>query len=540
LSRFFSNTFLGTIDPDDDKSDLEIIPSPRDLGKKLSQIDNRKDWIYDEATCCQMVFLFGEVSKRYLNNAEMFFNLYGKKRADVIDSSTKSLTIGTLDMGGGTTDLMICAYQYAPEQSNAIITPIPLFWESYNLAGDDLLKEIVHQIVLAGKESPTGEDIGCAGVIENAARRAGVANVAEKMQNFFGLNANPQTYLKRIYRKNFVVQVAVPIALHYLKHTIDGEKDEITLTFNDLFPDTKPNAELIKQFNNHFAPLVFENIEWKLSKRMVNKIIDTTLDPMLKQLSTLMSAYGCDFVLLAGKPTTIPKIREMFVKYYPTSPDRIITLKDYRVGRWYPFANDVGEFEDPKTIVSVGALVALMGGKLDKLRGFRLNTEYLKRNLISTSEYIGQLNTFTLNIDYVAISPDENVGEIELHSLPLVLGYKQLPNDSCIGRAIYNLDLNEDTIKERKLEEEPNLMNDPLALQNAINAEKTKFRSKMPLTVNLRRQYNDSREHLTVETVKDKSNNPVSKSLLKLNIMTLSDERGYWLDNGEFVLNIKN
>lgn len=537
LGRFFSDTFLGQYDNESEADiDLEIIPKPKDLAKNLNLINTRKDWIYDEATCGQLVFLYAEISKRYLNSAEMFFNLYGKKRNDVTNPGEKSLTIGSIDIGGGTTDLMICSYQYEKGQSLAVLNPHPLYWESFNLAGDDLLKEIVQQIVLEGVPSNPDEQ-GCTGVIEMNAREKNVSDIAKKMLNFFGPDSNSQEYMLRIYRKNFILQVAIPVALRYMQHSIDNLPDR-EIGYEEMFRDTKPNPELLNYFNNHFKPLRFQDIRWKLSNKRVSSIIETTFDPILKQLSAILSAYGCDFVLLAGKPTTLPKIRKMFIKYYPVSPDRIIALNSYRVGRWYPFADDIGYFEDPKTIVSVGALIALMGGKIDKLDGFRLNTKQLRTKLIATSDYIGLLNRYTQNIDSVYLTPDSNSQEIQVHTTPMNFGYKQLPNKNYRGRPIYKLDFNEPELRRKVQEQNPQLATER-ELAKAIEDYKINLKGRMPFRITIKRVWSESHEQVFIDKVKDGNNNETSRHIFSLDLMTLADENGYWLDTGEFVLNIK-
>jgi hypothetical protein len=536
LGRFFNNQFIGQFEDNDANQDLEIIPKPKDLAKKISELSFKKDWIYDEATCGQLVFLYAEISQRYLNKASVFFDLYGSKREDVTYPDEKSLTIASIDIGGGTTDLMISAYQYEKGQSMAVLKPHPLYWESFNLAGDELLKELVQQIVIEGHPQNDHER-HCHGVIEQAAHAAGVTDIAHKLNNFFGTDNNNQRFTHRVYRKNFVVQVALPIAYRYLNHAVEAKPDQV-VSFDELFGDSKPNQQLIDYFNNHFAPLRFENIQWKLSAARVNAIIETTYEPLFKQLSAIVFAYGCDFLLLAGRPTTIPKIREMFIKYYPVSPDRLITLNDYRVGRWYPFANDLGYFSEPKTIVSVGALIALMGGLLDKLDGFRIKTELLKKNLIATSSFIGVYNQHTLQLDEILLTPENNTCEIELHSLPLILGYKQLPNKNYRARPIYKIDFNEAYLKEKALEQNPALEGEKeIAL--AVEKYRQVIKNRMPLKVKLKREWNNSREAISIEAVKDVNKNENSKQVLKLGYMTLTDENGYWLDTGAFSLNIK-
>jgi hypothetical protein len=55
----------------------------------------------------------------------------------------------------------------------------------------------------------------------------------------------------------------------------------------------------------------------------------------------------------------------------------------------------------------------------------------------------------------------------------------------------------------------------------------------------LKRAWSESRENISIERIKDTNRDETSKSALSLSVMTLAEESGYWLDTGEFVLNIK-
>jgi hypothetical protein len=533
LKRFFNKTYLEPYDLNQ-KEDFEIIPNPKDLSLKLNELEFKKDWIYDEATCCQLVFLYAELSKRYLNNADVFFNLYGKKRTDSLKPEQNSLTIASLDIGGGTTDLIICNYEYEKGQGRSVINPTPLYWESFNLAGDDLLKEIVQQVIIEGL--PSEEFRGKFG-IKCAAEKKGVSNIAGKMNSFFGSVNNNQTFEHRIFKKNFIAQIAIPIAIKYLEHTLENSKDQ-EVGYDYFFPKNDANKQLIEYFNNHFSPLKFEEIKWWISSDPINSLTEIVFEPLLKQLAVLMSSFGSDFVLLAGRPSTLPMLSKMFIKYYPVSPDRIISLNNYRVGRWYPFADDIGYFKDPKTIVSVGAIIALMSGKLDMLEGFRINTEKLKQKLIATSDYIGVMNSETQQIVDVCFSPDSNYYELEIHTLPIIIGYKQLKNKSYRARPLYKIKFNKDYfVKQVKRQypqytEEKEIM---LAAESAINSIKL----RMPVKLMITREWNVSRELIIVDSAQDKENNEISKQMFTIGLQTLPNENGYWLDTGEFTLNIK-
>jgi len=537
LKRFFSNSFLGAVDKRDNKTqtDLLVLPAPEELRKDLTQSKTKKDWIYDEATCGQLVFLYGEITKRYLNKADRFVSLFGKRRSDVADGEQDTITMATVDIGGGTTDLMICAYQVRHINGQTILTPNPLYFESLNLAGDDLLKELVQGIVIEG--TPTmPEEEGCMGVIEQEARRAGVENVSMKLQYFFGQDSNNQGYVHRGLRKNFVIQVAIPIIKRYMEHAARKQPDRL-VSFQELFLQEKPNQNLIDYFNNLFAPLRFEQIQWKLSAARVSRIIENTFDAAIRYLSTLCAVHGADFLLLAGKPTSLPRIRDLFLRYHPVSPDRLISLNNYRVGRWYPFADDIGYFSDSKTLVCVGAAIALMSDKLDKMDGSKLNSEKLREKLVATSDYIGVLDRYTQLIQTPLFSPDQNQAEIEVHGLPIILGYKQLPNPSLRARPIYKIQISDAEIRKKLLNQHPD-MKEPAAIAKAIEAERTKIKNKLPLKILLKRNFQESKEAIQVERIRDDQGEELSRSALNCGYMTLKEEYGYWLDTGEFSLNI--
>lgn len=544
LKRFYTETYGKSIDEKEIEVDFKIIPSPKDLKMDLSETRSgeREDWIYDEATCSQLVFLYAEVSKRYLNNSETFFNLYGKKRADVEESYQKSVTIGSIDIGGGTTDLMIAAYEYA--EGTAVLKPKPLYWESFSLAGDDLLKEIVKQVVLEGNIEKE-EEKGCKGVIKNYAEEMKCGSVKEKMQNFFGTDSNKQGYITRIFRKNFNIQIAIPIAMKYLEHASNpNANDNEEVGFDYFFKEIKPNPNLIKYVNEHFGKgFNLEDTRWKLSKKRVFDIIDKTFDALFKQLSMILSAYGSDFLLLSGKPTDISRIREIFIKYYPVSPDRIISLNSYRVGRWYPnFGSepdkgDLGYFKDSKTIVAVGAIIALMAGKLDKLGAFKINTELLTKDLLPTTDYIGIFDVYTKDVRQVFFTPEQNSYTFNLNGLPMILGYKQLSNDTYPGRPIYKLEFNERYLRE-KVTTGNNSVSNEIEILDAIEYEKEKVKRNMPLKISLKRMYRNSKEEIEIISIKDKQREDLSERILSLSLMTLPEEEGYWLDTGEFILSI--
>lgn len=533
LSRFYSKTYRQDYDEKNDRSKVEIIPSIKDLEMDLGQSEHKVDWIYDEATCCQLVFLYAEISKRYQNDCDKYFNIYGRKRPYLHNYDKNSITVGSIDIGGGTTDLMICTYKYTVSGGGAVLTPIPVYWESFNYAGDDLLKQIVRQVIIEG-DIKDEEFRGCTGVIENYARERQVGQVEIRLNNFFGKDTNAIDFIGQQIRRKFNTQISVPIAERYLAHAKEGGSDTI-LTYDDLFPELRPNQEVLDYFERHFG-FKFQDIRWKMSAKRINDIIETAFEPMIKQLSALLHVKGCDFVLLAGRPTSLEKVSDLFLKFYPVSPDRIITLNEYRVGRWYPFQDGNGYFTDQKSLVAVGASIALMGGKLDKLKGFRLNTERLMKDLISTAEYFGHYDSHLHNLKNVFIAPDQNKNVFETDSFPVTLGFKRLPTNAYPSRVIYQIEFDDKIIMGELKKKFKSLGEDELMLET--ERYKTDLASQHSFRISVSREYRNNRERLTLEYIQNKSREDI-KSFFKFRLKTLDEEKGYWLDTGEFELKIK-
>ena len=536
LNRFIDDTFEADYDAKNDLNKVDIIPSVRDLRFTMEQIDNRKYWSYDEATCGQLVFLYAEISKRYLNNCKEYFDLYGKKRKDIEDMDgydRKALTIGSIDIGAGTTDLMICAYEYE-ENAKAVLKPVPLFWESFYYAGDDLLKEIIHQVIIEG-EIHEEDYRGAIGVVYNHLKDIKATNINAKINNFFGRDSNQMSFFARKMRNDFNTQVSVPMALLFLEMTQKKEKDKI-LSFEDFFKSKKPNKELLDYFSQHFG-FRFESLKWKFSLNRMNEIIIRVFEPLLRKLSSLLYAYGCDFVLIAGKPTSLHQIEELFLKFYPIPPNRMISLNKYRVGRWYPFADGNGYFEDQKSLVAVGAMIGYLGDISDSLGNFRLDMSMMRKRLLPTSEYFGNFDRTTKNIQTTYISPEININSVGIAGIPVFIGTKQLDTYAYPARALYYIDFNESKIRSRIVENKG--IKDPDRLEAEVENFKQNLKRGMPLVIGFDRNYRTDKEVLNINSITDKEHNDISETYFKLKLQTLSESENYWLDTGEFVLRIR-
>jgi len=327
-------------------------------------------------------------------------------------------------------------------------------------------------------------------------------------------------------------QIAIPIALKYMEQAnMDGGQQ---LSFDEIFVDHKPGKELLDYFEAHFG-FRFQEIVWKFSAHKVNEIIQSVFSKLIRQIAGLMGRFNCDIVLLSGRPCAFQSLENLFLKYHPVTPNRLINLNNYWIGRWFPFADNNGYISDSKTVVALGSLISHMGGTLYKLDKFKINNEKLRTKLISTADYIGAIKHGVINEAILHLKNTE--GSIIVHTLPFQIGFKNIDSVHYPSRNIYVIDFNEAKILESLSKKG---QSDQARLDDSVEGFKQKIRSRMPLKFLLCREFEKDKEEIFISEVTDCEMNDISKNYFELHTQTLPETAGYWLDSGEFTLNIRN
>ncbi|WP_333696696.1 virulence factor SrfB [Flavobacterium sp.] len=529
LDRFFSNTYQKEIEEKQIRNNIKVIPS----ANKLMDNEDRKEWIYDEATAAQFVFLYAEIGERYLKNVKDYFDFYGKIRHDIGDYSKKSLTMGSVDIGAGTTDVMIASYKYDDNAGQCVLTPVPLFWESFYKAGDDLLKELIKQLVIEGKYSPIEKKMKVLNMSSS--------EIVEKNNDFFGGNTG-MSFRNKQLRADFNLQVSVQIVSFYLELIKQNKVESQILSFNDIFNNNLPTKNVLNYFKQHFG-FELESLQWQFERKITSSIIEKTFDSLIGKISSLFSHYSCDIVLISGRPSSLKPLTDLFLKYYAISPNRLKSMNDYRVGRWYPqdkrykYIDGNGKFINPKSIITTGAMIghiAENGG----LNGFSLNLKELKEKLVPKTNYFGKLNE-QLEFYETIISPDSNRVSFEVFSIPFRIGVRQIDVPSYPSRPFYMFDFNESRLEDRvkgRLDNE----NDMNAVYSGIDELKSKILLKMPLKVTIVRDINEDIETLRVEEILNRDGNSENSNFFTLQVQSMSEVENFWLDSGIFSVNINN
>ncbi|MNI15235.1 Virulence factor SrfB [compost metagenome] len=495
----------------------EIIPSIQDISKTLSQLEDKKDWMYDEATCSQLVFVYSLFSKKLRSNNYVIDHF--------LFNNKNTLKIASIDIGAGTTDIIINQYQLKTSNKIQELIPQPLFWDSFKLAGDDLMKELIQKLII---RSPLKTDDSAIEGLENYGRSKGIIDIQSRINGFFGENSNNMGYLAKMMRKSFVHQVAQPIALKYLQQA--NQQESLEMSFEEIIGHKFENSALV----NYFERIIgfnFLEIRWTISVKVVNEIVSSVFEGLVRQMCLVINQFECDFVVLSGKPASLLSYEELFKKFLFVSPTNVINLNNYWIGKWYPFADNLGNVEDPKTIVAVGAIIALMAAKLKKIQDFNLNTTELIKNLSSTADHI---ISKVENRKEVILTPQKHEQTFLLKSLPFEFGYAKYLSRNYTYSGLYRLSIDhrqmEEVIKNRFVGRDESFY------EEQVDKERGEILRHLPLKVTIARDWDESKEILKIEHIEDNEGNEKPGRFFQLHYQTLDSVQGYWLDTCEFVL----
>ncbi len=521
-----------------DLPEVEIVPSCQKL---LNNIDlyaptEERTWNFDEATCCQLVYLYAELVERYGGDMETFFKLKG--HPSKTSPKDLDLTIGSIDIGAGTTDVMVCKYSCSGFNAGKL-TPEPLFWDSFYLAGDDILRRVIQNLIIEGEETGQKETGNISSALlarlsdmsdnqlmalplvkMSAVYRTKVDDIiragsevqrhklinalgSSMLRDFFGEDSSMQSYKDRRCRVDFNTQISHPMSQFYLD-LLRRKRPSRMYSFDEIFEENKPAQYLLDYFYEHFG-FRFESLSWRFDPESVAEIVKSTMEPLLKQLCGVMYAYKCDILILAGRPCSLDALTELFIKYMPVSPGRQIRLNDYHVGSWFPFADGRGYAYDQKAIVAVGGMIGYLAGT----RGFNglvLDFSKLISTMQSTAKFIGEYNSERQTVPVSALTPTNGSMTVTLSVNSYIFGCKQFDSPFYQARPLYAL----------------------------INRS-----GKKTVTINISRVYTDNREELFVEDAMDENGNNVAKEQIILRQQSIADDGKYWLDKGEFNLYVK-
>ena len=486
---------------------------------------------WDEASCVQFVYLYGEITQKLGGSVDTFLRLAGRPRpfaepgAKPLPGAAPEpcLRVASIDIGGGTTDLMVTSY-YA--EGNRAIKPVQNMREGFRLAGDDILKGVIERLVLPP--------------IERALAEAGHPDPrALLLERFGGDRANMAEQEKHL-RRQFVVRILEPIALRLLADAETSEPGVDAMpvrTLDEIFaaaahgPVRSETRQRLLQFleaparASGAADFALERCTFQCDLEVIRACDVAVLDAVFDNLSEALHALDCDVVLLSGRPSRLAGVVDLLVGKLGVSPDRVIPLHQYQAGAWYPFRDrDNRRIGDPKTTTAVGGMLCALAES--QLTNFTMFTNRL--GLRSTAKYIGELESDgrledtrvafrDVDLDRKRSSSDE-VATLRYYA-PMRLGYRQLAVERWIATPLYRLRLRPGvdlrTLRlpiDVTLERSPEVVADDEGPDALLLSEAIK-------------------EDFRIVSAIDQNGLDLTNRM-DLVLDTLGSEQGYWLDTG--------
>ena len=462
---------------------------------------------FDEATATQIVWLHNEVTCNFAGNAGALFATLGRERSE--RAHGKTLRVASIDVGGGTTDLMVITYAIP---SGERLEPEQDFRESFKIAGDDVVHHIITALVIPA--------------VEAALKAAGAAAAHDLLVRMLAQDLMGQSEQQRQARRVFVSQVLEPMALAILatNEKTDGDAHAAAVfqrRFGDLLGTGDParfaaQVAYLEDAARDVSATGFAmaDVEVTVPAERVDTVVRAALGQVIADLCEVVWHYDCDILLLSGRPTKLRAVVDMVLAKLPLPPHRIIKMHHYRVGPHYPFRDAANRIDDPKTTVVVGAMLCVQAE--GQLQNFSLPAS--KFRMRSTARIIGRMdNDGQIRNENVLLSDadlDEK-GEVNFKVRfynNLQIGFRQIPIERWTSTPLYHLE---------------------------FAAPDAGRMLKLPLTVEIRRcdtdpekaSYEIDRERFMIEEVLDAEGAPKRSSLI-LRLQTMDDQAGYWRDTG--------
>ncbi|MBM3594261.1 MAG: ssrAB activated protein [Alphaproteobacteria bacterium] len=481
----------------------------------------RCEW--DEASATQLVYLYNEIFEEFKGDIDLHFQTFGRRRAisgpdGQAAGEASSLRVASVDIGGGTTDLIVTTYVSEGTGATAVLRPIQNFREGFNIAGDDVVRAVIENHVMTA-------------VRDNIAT-LGHADPAGVLNTFFGDKIQKSTRVK-VLRAQLTQRVLVPIALAMLGEyeACDPRRGNVMWekSFSSFFVHEVLPPGLVKFFDQEIERLGvrgfdIQAVSFAFTSNDIDLTVQNEIGRVIEDLSEVLRQYDCDVLLLTGRTSCYPAIQAGFLARLPVPPHAVIPLNRYRVDRWYPFRGADGRIPDPKTTVVVGAMLcALAEGYTE---AFRFQSHLLKAE--STARYIGDIDTggrirapLFSRIDLDDPKEAELEASFDFHGL-VYIGYRQLQITRWPATPLFRLEYENAQAAEDGRGRTP--YKAKLVFRRAEQAEESPRRGA-------RGSYREEGV-FKIEEVEARDGTPVRRQDLALRLQTLKDREGYWLDTG--------
>jgi hypothetical protein len=257
-----------------------------------------------------------------------------------------AIRIACIDIGGGTTDLMIAEYTFESHIDDVIRGRV-LHQDGICLGGDQLVKRLLETIIVPAMADTLGFE-------------------EEDVQLLFGPEV-PWNREMRWQRVAWINRLFVPLAQAYLDCAADEIADQPISHTDPALVDPVVVESLQKACDKLRGPGYY-NVQQELGvvfdRAEFEKVAYDVFDELLFDFCRRIVEHEADVVLLAGLPSKLGFIQRLIETYVPLASSRIVPMHNHYAGNWYPYQDQQGRnpgvIVDPKSPVVVGAAIEFL------------------------------------------------------------------------------------------------------------------------------------------------------------------------------------
>lgn len=351
----------------------------------------------------------------------------GAVEPEEFDSSNE-IRIACIDIGGGTTDLMIARYNFESRIDDYVRGQV-LHQDGIVLGGDQLVKRLLETII-----------------VPRFAEALGLED--EDVQLLFGPEV-PRNREFRAQRVQWINRMFVPLAQAYLDNAGDEVTDEPISHTDPEVVDPAVLESLEGVFNRLRGPGYYnaeQELELYFNKAEFEGVVHDVFDELLYDFCQRICEHQADVVLLAGLPSKLTYIQQLVGMYVPLAPSRIVPMHNHYAGNWYPYQDSKGHnpgvIVDPKSPVVVGAAIEFLArhGLLPQFKFER------REKAVENSYYWGVMTDATSGIrtERVLFHPAdeqarEDITEFSTSSQRVIIGRKMSADEDAQATPVYLL-----------------------------------------------------------------------------------------------------
>lgn len=386
----------------------------------------------DEAVASQLPYLYSEIlyaktsdehsTTRSKKASTLWFEQVGK-HYPVKGTPLLGARIMSLDIGGGTSDVSILQYHERNADCAAqdiAIEATLLYKDTRSIAGNHIVREVIESVLLPALSPDT-------------------AAVQQAWDNWNDCPTQTALCQKRLA----IRQVLIPIVHFWLARLASNDERPFENPRNgNRFHSPQDMGIQASAWNDLMAHLglgLDVSTPIPVNEEKINLCLDRVFNQLdnsyLRFIAAAIASFSVDILVVCGKVSELPYLRELLARHLPLDESRIVFYKNYRPGDWYPKAFlTAGAINDPKTTTATGAAL-FRAFKRSLVPGWSLTTTLA--NDFSTSNY---WRPFPQGDNFFERSP-EPTATATLHDIPIntQLGRSQLSDATFKPEPVYKL-----------------------------------------------------------------------------------------------------